>query len=275
MYLHAKANTAVGIFAACISCAACSEPASVLQTSAPPIERPAESTISDNPAQIAIRIPSDRVRSGVSVTPTDITLTAFALMPIEDVEREMADAIELLDATGANIPLTIRATLDENGMTAITVLPASPMQQRAWYQLLVHAFPPNVVLAGGESTWTVDLYTGHLLQIASVMQPEAPKDDVLYVKMTEEVDFDRRWAGRLFFDSIGQTIPGCVQFNGTCTNTGIARLREVAIVLPERGAGARVSQIAPFDAVGGPSSATRRPLVFTPCSTGAARCVTL
>jgi hypothetical protein len=198
-----------------------------------------------------------------------LDLRAFALVSAAEVERRVSASVEIVEPMGATISATILSTLDDKGTSNLVVVPDQALQPNQWHQLFVRARPPEVVLQGGATEWRVDFYTGHIVQIASIMRPDAPKEGVLYVRMTEIVDFDKQWAARMFFDESGGVIPGCVEMNGGCSNSGRASVRDVAVVLEDPAASARVSHVADFDATGEPSLDSRRRLAFKPCQAGA------
>jgi hypothetical protein len=219
--------------------------------------------------EVIFRVPKV---SGISVDFPEIKLYASAIMSVEEAQKKVTPAIEVLDADGTNVPVTVQVNLDDSGMKEISVLPDKKLKNKNWYRLYVFSSPPDVILSGGDEEWTVDFYTGNLFQIASIRQADAPKNDTLYVRMTEEIDFDKKWAERLFFDDEYNAVPGCVQLDDECTNSGVARVREVSVLLQDPSAGTRISRLAPIDSANGPSATERKPINFKSCHNSHARC---
>ena len=158
-----------------------------------------------------------------------------------------------------------------------TILSEGLLEMDRWYTLWIRGGAQVSIEALGSEA-RLRFYTGHLLQIAEIMQPAAPKNGTLYLKMTEPVAFQADWAHDLFMDEDGMVLPSCLQLRGSCAMSGdkTEDTRDISVVFLDPGAGARVAQVALLQPDVGPSTTGRAVIDFAPCSgdPAGARCAT-
>jgi hypothetical protein len=271
---------------AAFSCAKAEDP-----PSPPANEQPAEQAFRTTVSQETIRVrkPTGFVQSGFGAS-LHLEVRAFALTSVEEISNRFAHAISVSDATGHEVSTRVTGAFDGDGIARLDVAFSAPQAANSWYYAVVTGAPGSVELDGGDTSWTMSLYTGDLVYVERVMQPADPaKQDQVRLRFSQPVDFDARWAATALADQDGVAIQGCVPLNGACATSGRLTAREVQIRLPN-GGGSKIGRLIPtaMNAVVGhaavrasslvaerPMSNGAIPLRLQPCEYGAGRCAYL
>src|SRR5450432_3161011 len=122
---------------------------------------------------IRIRKPAGFVQSGFG-TSLHLELRAFALTSVEDIAKRVERTLAVTDAAGEEIPTHVTGAFDKDGMASLDVAFAVPQEANAWYYAVLAGTPGSIELDGDEASWTLSLYTGHMVYVERVMQAADP-----------------------------------------------------------------------------------------------------
>jgi len=97
---------------------------------------------------------------------------------------------KVFDGLGQAVPVQTRATSSTHGdLTEVDIALVAPAAGPAWYSMVVDPVPNRVTIVGADKL-KLNLYTGNLVYLETLVRPKDPaKQDIVLLRFTQPVEF--------------------------------------------------------------------------------------